>query len=83
MIIGLIGVWAPPRVDAHAVFVGAPASVAADTDIALTMNVPHERDDTTYNVEVAIRLPEGWTGLSCQSKPTWTCAIGVEVRPST
>ncbi len=77
-IIGLIGAWAPLRADAHAVFVGAPASVAADTDIALTVSVPHERDDTTYNVGVAIQLPEGWTGSSCPSKPTWTCVIGRE-----
>lgn len=66
------------KVDAHAVFVGAPASVVADNDVSLTMNVPHERDDATYNVGVAIRLPEGWGGVACQAKPTWTCTIGIE-----
>ena len=76
-ILGLIGLL-PALVDAHAVFVGAPASVVADTDVALTMNVPNERDDTTYNVGVAIRLPQGWTGVTCQNKPTWTCSIGAE-----
>lgn len=76
LIIGLVG-W-PAHVDAHAAFLGAPASVAPDTDIALTMSVPHERDDATYNVGIAIRLPEGWAGIACQNKPTWACSIGAE-----
>ena len=62
------------RADAHAEFVGAPASVAPDSDVSLTMNVPHERDDATYNTGVAVQLPAGWTMVSCQSKATWTCA---------
>ena len=76
-IVGSIGAFSE-RVDAHATFVGAPAVVVADTDIALTMNVPHERDDTTFNVGVAIRLPADWTGVACQNKQTWSCSIGVE-----
>ena len=68
----------PAYVDAHAVFVNAPANVPADTDIDLTMNVPHERDDTTFNVDVAIQLPAGWNGVVCQVKPTWTCTMGTE-----
>jgi Domain of unkown function (DUF1775) len=73
-IICVIGAW-PAYVDAHATFLNAPASVPADTDIALTMSVPHERDDTTFNVDVAIQLPDGWTGVACQTKPTWTCTM--------
>ena len=68
-----VGLFAS-RADAHAEFVGAPAGVAPDRDVALTLNVPHERDDATYNVGVAIALPAGWSMASCQSKPTWTCA---------
>ncbi len=70
--------WAPARVDAHAEFENAPASVDADSDIALTLFVEDERDEATYNEKVAVRLPEGWTGVACESKPTWTCAIVVE-----
>jgi len=36
---------------AHATFVGAPGGFPTNTDQTLTMNVPHERDDVTYNVE--------------------------------
>jgi hypothetical protein len=78
ILIGLVGVWAPVRVDAHAEFENAPASVDPDSDIALTLFVEDERDAATYNAKVAIRLPEGWTGVACESKPTWTCAIAVE-----
>lgn len=62
------------RADAHAEFVGAPGSLAPDSDVSLVMNVPHERDDATYNAGVAIQLPAGWRVVSCQSKDTWTCA---------
>lgn len=78
ILIGLIGMWAPARVDARADFKDAPATVAADSDIALTLFVEDERDEATYNERIAIRLPEGWTGLACESKPTWTCTIVVE-----
>jgi Domain of unkown function (DUF1775) len=78
LIVGLIGAWAPPIVDAHVEFEGAPATVAPDTDIALTIHVPNEREATNFNVGVAIRLPEGWTGVECETKPTWTCVIATE-----
>jgi uncharacterized protein YcnI len=77
LIVGIIGAW-PGRVDAHASFIAAPATVPADSDVALTMNVPHERDDATFNVAVAIQLPEGWSGVTCGAKTTWTCTIGIE-----
>lgn len=76
-IVGLVGSW-PARADAHVDFVGAPATVAADSVIVLTMNVPHERDDTTYNVGIEIQLPDGWSGVGCQNKPTWTCTYATE-----
>ena len=78
ILFGLVGAWAPVRVDAHAEFEDAPASVAPDTDIALTLFVEDERDDATYNAKIAIRLPEGWTGVDCETKPTWTCTIAIE-----
>jgi Domain of unkown function (DUF1775) len=77
-IFGLIGAWAPAIVDAHVEFEDAPASIAPDTDIPLTLHVPNEREAANYNVKVAIRLPEGWTGESCETKPTWTCTITTE-----
>jgi Domain of unkown function (DUF1775) len=76
-IIGFVSSW-PAYVDAHAVFVNTPASISADTDVALSMSVPHERDDTTYNVDVAIQLPDGWTGVACATKATWTCTMANE-----
>jgi uncharacterized protein YcnI len=77
VVICAVGSW-PAYVDAHAVFVNAPATIPADSDVVLTMNVPHERDDTTYNVDVAMQLPEGWTGVACQTKATWTCTMPTE-----
>ena len=61
---------------AHATFVGAPNGVPAGSEQALVMGVPHERDDTTYNVDIVIAMPANWQALSCQTKPTWTCSIG-------
>jgi Domain of unkown function (DUF1775) len=78
LIFGVIGAWAPSIVDAHTEFEDAPASIAPDSDVALEMHVAHERGDGVYNVGVAIRLPEGWTGVACETKPTWTCAIATE-----
>ena len=61
---------------AHAVFVGAPNGVPTNSEQALSMGVPHERDDTTYNVDIVIAMPAGWQPLSCQTKSTWSCSIG-------
>ena len=61
---------------AHATFVGAPNGVPAGSDQARGMGVRHERDDTTYNVDIVIAMPANWQPLSCRSKPTWTCSIG-------
>ena len=60
---------------AHAGFVGAPSGYPANTDQALTLKVPHERDAATYNVDVAVAMPPGWTALLCQSKATWSCSL--------
>ncbi len=78
ILFGLVGAWAPVRVDAHAEFQDTPGSVAPDTDIALTLHVANERDAATYNAKIAIRLPAGWTGVECETKPTWTCTIAIE-----
>lgn len=63
---------------AHARFVGAPASFPVGTDQNLSLEVPHERDDATFNTEVKIAVGEGWQPLACTEKPTWTCSIGAE-----
>ena len=61
---------------AHAVFQGQPSGFPVNTAQQLTMNVPHERDDTTYNVAVTVYVASGWQALACEPKPTWTCTIG-------
>jgi hypothetical protein len=66
------------RADAHATFVNPPSSVTPDTDVALTMNVPHERGSGPYNVAIAVGLPTGWRAVSCQSQATWSCVTGIE-----
>lgn len=67
---------------AHASFVGGASGYPVNTDQTLTLNVPHERDGATFNVDVVIAIPAGWTALSCQTKATWTCSLGtVDTRP--
>ncbi len=78
ILFGLVGAWAPVRVDAHAKFQDTSGSVAPDTDIALTLHVENEGTAGTYNAKVTIRLPAGWTGVECETKPTWTCTIAIE-----
>ena len=79
VLFGSIGVLAPASVFAHVEFEDAPASIAPDTDIALALHVANEGETPDdFTVGVAVRLPEGWTGVSCEEKPTWTCEI-VEV----
>ncbi len=76
LVFGIIGVWAPGSVFAHVEFEDAPATVAPDTDIPLTLHVANESETAgDFNVSVITRLPEGWTGVSCEEKPTWTCEI--------
>jgi Domain of unkown function (DUF1775) len=76
LVFGLIGVWAPASVFAHVEFENAPATVAPNSDIALTLHVANESETAgDFNVAVITRLPEGWTGVSCEEKPTWTCEI--------
>ena len=77
-VFGLVGAWAPASVFAHVEFEDAPATVAPNSDIALTLHVANEREASNFNVGVAVRLPEGWTGVSCETKPTWTCEIALE-----
>jgi uncharacterized protein YcnI len=59
---------------AHATF--ETKVVPPDGEGAVTMLVPHERDEATYNVRVLIAVPPGWTALDCRSKETWTCELG-------
>ena len=58
---------------AHATFTGAPGAIDAGTELTLSMDVPHERDDTTYNVDVVVAMPAGWVARSCEAAATWTC----------
>ena len=60
---------------AHATFL-SPTTAAVGSDIQFTLDVPHERDEDTYNVVVRVKIPDGWRGVSCDAFPTWTCSIG-------
>jgi hypothetical protein len=73
---GLFVLCSASPASAHAVFVGAPSGYPTNTEQSLTISVPHERDDVTYNVDVVVAMPMGWTALSCQGKATWTCSLG-------
>ena len=59
---------------AHATF--SVASVPADSQVTLYMDVPHERADGIYNVKVVVAMPAGWSAVGCQQKATWSCGIG-------
>jgi uncharacterized protein YcnI len=74
LVTALVLLWAAPA-NAHASFVGAPAGIPTNSDQALTMSVPLERDDTTWNVDVLIAMPAGWQAVGCEQKPTWTCEV--------
>ena len=78
LVFGSIGALAPSSVFAHTEFEDAPATIAPNSDIALTMHVANEREASNFNVAVAVQLPEGWTGVDCAAKPTWTCEIALE-----
>jgi uncharacterized protein YcnI len=59
---------------AHASFSGA-AALPGDTDQVLTMEVPHEKGDGPFNVDVAVSLPAGWRAVSCAAQASWTCVV--------
>ena len=63
---------------AHATFLGAP-SVRVGEAVRLTLDVPHERDEETFNTKVRIRLPTGWSSVSCEPFATWTCSTAATV----
>ncbi len=74
----LVALFDATPAGAHASFLGAPAAFPISTDQSLTMEVPHERDDVTYNVEVKVALGDGWTATGCEASATWTCTHGVQ-----
>lgn len=61
------------QASAHATFLGAPSARAGE-DVRLTLDVPHERDEGIFNTKVRIRLPTGWSSVSCEPFATWTCS---------
>jgi len=63
---------------AHAVFINGYAAYTVNTTQTLTMNVPNERDDTDYNVDIKVAIPAGWQALSCVPKATWSCTLTTE-----
>lgn len=71
---GLWGTAAAGPASAHATFV-SPAVADVGTDVDFTLDVPNERDEETFNVVVRVRIPDGWTPVSCRAFPTWTCSV--------
>jgi hypothetical protein len=61
---------------AHATFVG-PTSYPTGADQHLTLEVPHERSDGPFNVDVAVYLPATWQAQACDAVAPWSCTIGV------
>ena len=73
---GLVGmVVAGGPASAHATFV-SPATAAVGTEVSFTLDVPHERAEDVFNTVVRIKVPDGWSGISCDPFPTWTCTAG-------
>ena len=76
-VLGLVLAWgmagALPA-QAHAEF--EAKAVPPDAETTVQLNVPHERDEATYNVEVSVAVPEGWQAVTCARKETWTCSVG-------
>ena len=61
----------------HAVFINGYAAYTVNTTQTLTMNVPNERDDTDYNVDIKVAIPAGWQALSCVPNATWSCTSAI------
>jgi hypothetical protein len=62
---------------AHAAF-EAVSAVPTNSDQNLVLNVPNERSgDGSYNIDIQIAIPSGWSGAKCPSVPKegWTCEI--------
>ncbi len=71
---GLILFAAPAS--AHAVL-GSPTAPVNNTQ-TLTMNVPNEKRDIDFNVDVKILVPAGWPAGCVATQATWTCATSVD-----
>ena len=63
----------PTTAWAHAEFVGRDA-VPADSDETLTLDVPEERGPAMHNAKVIVEVPGGFSVVSCEPKPEWSCA---------
>ncbi len=61
---------------AHAVLDSPTAPV--NTTQTLTMNVPNERRDIDYNVDVKILVPAGWPASCVAPQATWSCTTSVD-----
>ncbi|HVV37341.1 MAG TPA: DUF1775 domain-containing protein [Acidimicrobiales bacterium] len=61
---------------AHAQFQTTTNGLPANSQQSLRMYVPNERDDSNYNISVAVYFPDSWAPVSCATKATWDCALG-------
>lgn len=64
----------PAAAWAHAEFLGN-ASVPANSDQKLTINVPEEKGANVHNAKVVFVVPAGFSVSGCDPKPEWACAV--------
>ncbi len=59
---------------AHPVFV-SPASVPANSDQKLALDVPEEKGPDVHNTKVVFVVPQGFSVAGCDGKPQWECTV--------
>jgi len=64
----------PATAWAHAVFLSS-ASVPANSDQKLTINVPEEKGPNVHNTKVVFVVPGGFSVSGCDQKREWSCAV--------
>jgi hypothetical protein len=77
LVAGTLVLAAAAPASAHAQFPGV-TNLPSGTQQAVTLHVPHERDESTYNVAIDVRLPAGWGVSGCSAPDTWTCSTSVD-----
>jgi uncharacterized protein YcnI len=71
---GVVIAAVPSSAWAHAVFLSS-ASVPANSDQKLTLNVPEEKGPSVHNRKVVFVVPSGFSVKGCDPKPQWKCDV--------
>lgn len=71
---GAVVALAPSAAWAHAEFT-SNASVPANSDQRLTLNVPEEKGASIHNTKVTFVVAAGFKAGGCDPKPQWSCAV--------